>query len=350
MSVLRIESQVPLAPHTTLELGGPAEYFALIDQRSALEEALAWAAERKLPVTVLGGGSNVVVNDAGVRGLVLKLATRGVRYEDVGSEVLVSVEAGEPWDALVAQCVSRGLGGLECMSGIPGSAGAGPIQNIGAYGQEISQCVRAVEVLDRASLRSQWLQADQCGFGYRHSRFKAQPERELVLSLQLGLEPGAAACLRYTELAQVFAAHSGKPSLAEVRHAVLQLRRGKSMLLDAQDPNRRSAGSFFLNPILDPDEAERIARLVPGTRMPRYPQPDGRVKLSAAWLIEQAGTHKGERHGPVGISTRHTLALVHHGGGTSRELLALATLVRERVQKSFAVTLSLEPVCIGFDR
>lgn len=350
MSALRIESQVPLAPQTTLELGGPAEYFALVDQRAALVEGLAWAAARGLPVTVLGGGSNVLVNDEGVRGLVLKLATRGVRYEDTGSEVLVSVEAGEPWDALVAQCVSRGLGGLECMSGIPGSAGAAPIQNIGAYGQEISQCVRAVEVLDRASLRSHWLQADQCGFDYRHSRFKAEPARELVLSLQLALAPHAAACLHYAELAQVFAAHGGKPSLAEARHAVLQLRRGKSMLLDTQDPNRRSAGSFFLNPIVSVEEAQRIARLVPGARMPRYPQADGRSKLSAAWLIEQAGTHKGERHGPVGVSTRHTLALVHHGGGTSRELLALATLVRERVQKAFGVTLALEPVCIGFDR
>jgi UDP-N-acetylmuramate dehydrogenase len=350
MSALHIDRQVPLAPHTTLELGGPAEHFAVVAERSALVPALEWAAEKQLAVSVLGGGSNVIVHDDGVRGLTLKLATRGVRFEDAGSEVLVSVEAGENWDALVAQCVARGLGGVECLSGIPGSAGAGPLQNIGAYGQELSQCVRAVEVLDRASLRSSWLQAEACAFAYRHSRFKAEPERELVLSVQLALPKAAGACLRYAEVAKVFAAHSGAPSLAEVRHAVLQLRRGKSMLLDPQDPNRRSVGSFFLNPIVSASEAERIAQLGPGAPLPRYPQADGRVKLSAAWLIEQSGTHKGERHGHVGVSTRHSLALVHHGGGSSRELLALAELLGKRVRAAFGVELALEPVCLGFPR
>jgi UDP-N-acetylmuramate dehydrogenase len=357
MPALRIESQVPLARHTTLELGGPAEYFASVDDRAELIEALEWARTKSLPLTVLGGGSNVVVSDDGVRGLVVKLATHGVMFEPAGEHTLVTAQAGENWDALVAACVDAELAGIECLSGIPGSVGAGPVQNIGAYGQELAHCVRSIEVLDRLTLETQWLSLDACAFEYRNSRWKRAPGQEIVLSVRLALTPGAAPSLLYPELSQAIAARGGDsaPSLSEARKAVLALRRGKSMLLDPDDENRRSVGSFFLNPILEPSELERVAEravelgwITSAAQLPNYPQPDGRVKLSAAWLIERAGSHKGETHGHVGLSSRHSLALVHHGGGSSAELMALAELVRTRVSQCFGIELVPEPVLLGF--
>jgi UDP-N-acetylmuramate dehydrogenase len=353
---LAITDQVPLAPHTTLELGGPAQHVARITDRAALLEALAWAKARSLPVTILGGGSNVLVSDRGVAGLVLLMATQGIALVRQRDVVHATVEAGENWDAFVARSVQENLAGLECLSGIPGKVGATPIQNVGAYGQDVASSIVAVEVLDRSTWQTTWLDAAACEFGYRTSRFKRAPEHFIVLAVRFALTPSGPATLRYAELAHAIAARGEPPTLAAVRDAVQTLRRAKSMLLEPHDENRRSAGSFFLNPIVEPAQAEALwARaqalglVASRPELPCYPQPDGRQKLSAAWLIDHSGTHKGERSGQIGVSSRHALALVHHGGASSAELLAFAAKLRERVRTTFGIELVPEPVMLGFD-
>ena len=345
MTALQIEQGVSLAPYTSLELGGVAEHFARIRERDQLLEALCWARKVGQRVTVLGGGSNVVVSDSGIQGLVLRMETLGMSIDS--STGLVTAQAGESWDKLVERSVAAQLSGIECLSGIPGSVGAAPIQNIGAYGQELSQTVKAVEVLDMRSLGTRWVTPADCGFSYRQSRWKRAPGQEVVLALQLQLAPQARPHVHYAELVRALA--GAEPTTARVREQVLELRRNKSMLLEAEssDPNRRSVGSFFLNPVVSASEAARVRELA--GELPQYPQTDGTVKLSAAWLIEHAGTHKGERHGAVGVSSRHCLALVHHGGGTTRALLDLADALRARVRHSFGIELEQEPVRLGFD-
>ena len=347
-----IRDGVPLAPFTTLELGGPARHLVDAADEAAVVEALRWADGRNLPVAILGGGSNMVVSDAGFDGLVVRMATRGVRFETVGGEATVTAAAGEPWDALVAEAVGRGLGGLECLSGIPGLVGATPIQNVGAYGQEVAETIRAVRVLERGSWQVRTLSPEECGFGYRESSFKREPDRFVVLAVTFGLRPGAAPALRYRELAESLAgdgATKAAPTLADARAAVVALRARKSMLVTAGDPNRRSVGSFFTNPIVGEDEAEAAAARAgaDGAHMPRWPAGDGRVKLSAGWLIERAGIAKGLRRGPVGVSSAHALALVHHGGGTTAALIALAREIRGAVGMRFGVTLVPEPTFVG---
>lgn len=334
-----IAHDVPLASYTTLELGGAAEHFVRIDREDDLPEALAWAKARGLPTTILGGGSNVVVADRGVRGLVVAMATRGIVDTTDGDALVLRAAAGETWDDVVVHAIDRGACGIECLSGIPGSVGATPIQNVGAYGQEVADVIARVRVLDRATGTMRWIGKDACGFGYRTSAFKRAPAEHVVLEVEYALRRGSPAAPRYAELARALG--SGTPSLAQIRDAVIALRRSKSMVIDANDENRRSVGSFFTNPIVDADVAARI-----GEHAPKWPQPDGRIKLAAAWLIETSGTTKGERHGAVGISSRHTLALVHHGGGTTTALLELAHTVAERVRTRFGIELVLEPVVI----
>ena len=344
-----IRDGVLLAPFTTLELGGPARHFVEAGDDEALGEALRFAHDRKLPVTILGGGSNLVVADAGFDGLVVRIATRGTRWaSNGGDEVAVAAAAGEPWDALVAESVARGLGGIECLSGIPGLVGATPIQNVGAYGQEVAETIRAVRVLERGSWQTRDLSPAECGFGYRDSAFKRDPARFVVLAVLFGLRPGAAPALRYRELAEHFA-EEVPPTLADARAAVLALRARKSMVIAAGNPNRRSVGSFFTNPILDAGQADAVAARAgaDGEAMPRWPAADGRVKLSAGWLIERAGIAKGLRRGPVGVSSAHALALVHHGGGTTAALVALAREVAGAVEARFGVRLSPEPNFVG---
>jgi UDP-N-acetylmuramate dehydrogenase len=345
MTALQIEHGVSLAPFTSLELGGAAEHFAHIRERDQLLEALSWAHKAGKRVTMLAGGSNVIVSDRGVSGLVLRMETAGLEIDSASG--LVRAQAGERWDTLVESCVAAGLSGIECLSGIPGSVGAAPIQNIGAYGQELAQTVKAVEVLDVRSLSTHWVTPADCSFSYRHSRWKGNPGAEIVLSLQLQLAPGARPHVHYTELVRALA--NAEPTPALVRERVLELRRGKSMLQEAasHDPNRRSVGSFFLNPVVSASEAARVGALAPA--LPQYPQADGTVKLSAAWLIEHAGTCKGERRGAVGVSSKHSLALVHHGGGTTQALLDLAAELRARVQSRFGVAIEIEAVLLGFD-
>ncbi len=343
-----IRDGVPLAPFTTLELGGPARHFVEAADEGAIIEALRWADSRQLPVTILGGGSNLVVSDAGFDGLVVRIATRGLRFETSGAEVTVTAAAGEPWDGLVAESVGRGLGGVECLSGIPGLVGATPIQNVGAYGQEVAETIRAVRVLERGSWQTRALSPQECGFGYRDSAFKREPGRFVVLAVTFALRPGGAPALRYRELGEALAAHPS-PTLADARAAVLALRAKKSMLVIPGDPNRRSAGSFFMNPILDARQADEVAGRAgdDGAGMPRWPASDGRVKLSAGWLIERAGVARGLRRGPVGVSSAHALALVHHGGGTTAALMALARELQESVRIRFGVTLVPEPNFVG---
>jgi UDP-N-acetylmuramate dehydrogenase len=336
----------PLAPHCTLRVGGAARFFLEARDEATVLEAADWAASRGLPVRVLGGGSNLVIADEGVDGLVLKIGLRGVTARDVPGAVEVTAAAGEPWDDFVRHTVERGWAGLECLSGIPGLVGATPIQNVGAYGQEVSDTLTAVRALDRESGRVVTLAPADCGFGYRDSLFKSRaPGRYVVLAVTYRLIPGGAPYLGYADIAREVGTVS--PSLPAVRETVIRVRRTKSMVLDAGDPNARSCGSFFLNPIVDAGALAAIDARAAGLAMPRWPQPAGRVKLSAAWLIERAGFTRGQAAGPVGLSTRHTLAIVCHDGARARDVAAFARRVRAGVEERFGVRLHPEPIFWG---
>jgi UDP-N-acetylmuramate dehydrogenase len=355
-AALAIAEHVPLAPLTTLGIGGAARYYTRVAQPEQVAFADAWAAERGLELLVLGGGSNLLVADAGFPGLVLHLDLRGVESRVTGAGVELAAAAGEDWDGLVASCVARGWAGFECLSGIPGRVGATPIQNVGAYGQDVSETLASVTVWDRARQALAVLSNAECAFGYRHSRFKAgDGGRFVVLGVSYGLRPGGAPALRYPELQRYVTEHCGaRPALAEVRAAVLAIRRRKAMVLDPGDPNARSVGSFFVNPVVSARELaaleleERRRGLAAGASVPAYAAADGGMKLSAAWLIERAGFRRGERRGSVGISERHCLALVNRGGGTAAELVGLAREIRTRVRERFGITLQPEPVLVGF--
>ena len=339
-------ANVPLGPYTTLGVGGPARCFVETADEVAVSEALAWARARGLALRVLGGGSNVVVADAGVGGLVVRLATRGVEARARGDAVELTAAAGEAWDPLVAHAVARGWAGLECLSGIPGLVGATPIQNVGAYGQEVSDTIRAVRVLDTRDGSVATLDPAACGFGYRDSRFRSgEPGRFVVLAVTYRLRPGGVPTVAYADVARALQARGlGTPSLGDVRESVLALRRAKSMVLDPADPNRRSCGSFFTNPVVSAAEAARVAAAAGDPAMPRWPAPGGGVKLSAAWLIERAGFARGRRDGPVGLSTRHTLAVVAHEGARAADVVAFAARLAAAVEARFGVRLTREPV------
>jgi UDP-N-acetylmuramate dehydrogenase len=340
-----IREFVPLGPLTTIGVGGSARYFVEVREEAALERALAWAEARSVPVRILGGGSNVVVADAGFDGLVVRLATRGLGFISAGTDVLLRASAGEAWDEVVAAAVSRDCQGLECLSGIPGSLGATPIQNVGAYGQEVAETLVSVRVFDRDQRRARVLAASECRFAYRDSLFKSEaPERFVVLEATFRLRPGGTPAVRYAELQRHLAGQSTEPGLAEVRRAVIALRRQKSMVLDPNDENRRSCGSFFVNPVVSAQHAAEVSAASGESNMPRYPQSDGRVKLAAGWLIERAGFSKGMRRGPVGLSTRHALALVCHEGASARDVLEFAAVVQAGVRERFRVELVPEPV------
>lgn len=347
-------TDVPLGGLTTLGLGGPAERVIVVHEDEALIAGLGDADAAGRPALLLAGGSNLVVGDGPIAGDVVVLRTTGTtdRSESPDGPVLRTVAAGEPWDAVVARAVEDGLVGLECLSGIPGAAGATPIQNVGAYGQEVADTIVGVRVHDRETgTTGEWTAAD-CGFAYRTSVFKGHG-RYVVLDVTFALERSSLARpLRYGELARTLGAAPGdRVPAAAVRDAVLELRRGKGMIIDPDDPDTRSAGSFFTNPILDPEELaalrERVAAHVgPDARLPEFPEPDGRTKTSAAWLIERAGFARGHARPGAAISSKHTLALTSRGG-TTADLLALAREVAEGVQHVFGVALRPEPVFVG---
>jgi len=344
---------VPLSGYTTLRVGGPATRF--VSAESA-EEVVAAVRSAEGDLLVLGGGSNLVIADQGFDGTVVQVANRGSKIDSLGEgRVALTVEAGEDWDAVVSQTVEAGLGGLECLSGIPGSVGATPVQNVGAYGVEISQLLISVDLLDRASGEVRTLTAAELALGYRTSMLK-NTERAVVLRVRFELaDGGLSAPIRYTELARVLGVRQGKqvPAL-DARAAVLELRRGKGMVLDPDDHDTWSVGSFFTNPIVTETELPAVlARIgsVVGeeTPVPQYPAGVGTSKLSAAWLIERAGFAKGYpgSDAPVTLSSKHTLALTNRGKATANDILALAREVRDGVLSRFGVTLTPEPVLVG---
>jgi UDP-N-acetylmuramate dehydrogenase len=350
---------VPLAPFTSLRVGGTARRFVEVDSARAIVDAVSEADARGEPVLVLGGGSNLVVGDAGFDGTVVKVASRGIDVTREGERVRVEVEAGEPWDDLVARCVDEGWSGLECLSGIPGLAGATPIQNVGAYGQEVKDTVTHVRVLDRRASGERDprdVPASECGLAYRTSVFKGDARFVVTrVTFELLASPESAP-VRYPELARALGVGAAERApLRVVRDTVIALRRTKGMVLDEADPESVSAGSFFVNPLLDAASLARLVRRVQergidSAAIPAFPGDEGRTKVSAAWLIERAGFTKGWAPGEgarVGISRKHALALVNRGGATSAELLACARAIREGVRAAFDVELAIEPVVVG---
>jgi UDP-N-acetylmuramate dehydrogenase len=341
----------PLAPLTTLRVGGPARRLVTAVTDEEVVAAVEAADADGVPLLVIGGGSNLLISDDGFPGTALRVATTGFRLDGTRLELA----AGENWSAAVARTVEAGLAGVECLAGIPGSAGATPIQNVGAYGQEVSQVVTEVVAYDREARATVTLPGADCGFGYRHSRFKADPGRYVVLRVRLELQDagGLSAPLRYAETARLLGVAAGdRVPLARARDAVLKLRTGKGMVLDPEDHDTWSAGSFFTNPVLDADAwtvfLARVAdRLGPDAAPPAYPAGDGLTKTSAAWLIDRAGFAKGYGTGPARISGKHTLALTNRGGATAADILALAREVRDGVRAAFGVTLVNEPVTVG---
>ena len=339
---MRVETAVPLSSKTTLGLGGPASRFVRIERSGDIRDALALAGDD--PVLVLGGGSNLVVRDGGFPGLVMEMAIAGVHVDGTR----VSVGAGVVWDDFVAQMVDARLHGIECMSGIPGLVGATPMQNVGAYGQEVSDTITCVRVFDRESSKIETMTPAECDFGYRTSKLKGS-DRWIVIDVdfELSREPRP---IRYPELARALGVgDGGMAPISAIRETVISLRRGKGMVVDPTDPDSRSAGSFFTNPIVDAATLAQLVARLPNVTIPQWPQPDGMTKLSAGWLIERSGFTKGYTVGRVRISTKHALALVNTGNATTRELLALAREIQDGVRTTLGIELVPEPIIVGRD-
>ena len=355
---MKIVDGVRLAPYTSLGLGGEARHLAHCTSEEEILEALGWGRSRGLPVHVLGGGSNTVFDDAGYDGLVLRVELLGVRVEESNGGALVSAAAGEDWDALVRRCIEADLSGVECMSGIPGQVGATPMQNVGAYGQEVCDTIVEVRAIERDSGEGRTFANGECGFGYRTSRFKAgDRDRYIITRVTYRLPKSRRPEIRYPELQRRLEAEgvdvgslpAGAPASTAVREAVLDLRRGKAMLLES-GPDSRSAGSFYLNPVLTGEQLAEVRerwreRGGSAAEIPVYPAVGGRHKVAAAWLVERSGFARGTRRSGAAISERHALALVNRGG-TSSELLALAGEVAGAVRETFGVRLEPEPVYV----
>jgi UDP-N-acetylmuramate dehydrogenase len=344
-----IEPGVQLAAWCTLGVGGPARWFCQARDERTMVDALQWATERSQPVQVLGGGSNVVCADEGFEGLVLQVDIRGIAIVagESGSRVRVVAGAGEPWDPIVALTVDRGLAGLECLSGIPGQVGGTPIQNVGAYGQDVAGTIATVTAVDRQGGEPVELSNAACAFGYRTSRFKrADRDRFIVTRVEFSLAPGPPT-LAYTDLVEHFArCGTTSPSLGDVREAVLAIRRRKGMVIEPDNPARRSVGSFFVNPSIARAQFDALAARHPG--MPGYVVGDGAVKVPAAWLIEQAGYRRGTREGAVGVSPLQAQAIVNLGGATAAEVIRLASAIKTSVWQRFGIAIVPEPVFVGF--
>ncbi|MEU6316951.1 UDP-N-acetylmuramate dehydrogenase [Streptomyces sp. NPDC047009] len=341
----------PLAPLTTFRLGGPATRLLIATTDAEVIAAVQEADDSGTPLLLIGGGSNLVVGDKGFDGTALRIATKGFRLDGTALELA----AGEVWSDAVARTVGAGLAGVECLAGIPGSAGATPIQNVGAYGQEVSSTITEVIAYDRRTRETVTIPNAECAFSYRHSRFKSDPERFVVLRVRFQLEDaeGLSAPMRYAETARALGVEPGdRVPLAAARETVLKLRAGKGMVLDPEDHDTWSAGSFFTNPILTDEEfaafLSRVQeRLGAEVAPPAYAAGEGHTKTSAAWLIDKAGFTKGYGSGRARISTKHTLALTNRGGATTEDLLALAREVVAGVREAFGITLVNEPVTVG---
>lgn len=336
---------------TTFQVGGAARWFAEATTEQEVMDAVEYARQNNLRLFVLGGGSNLVVADSGWPGMVLKIALRGVQESQQDGLRHFDAGAGEDWDSLVALAVSRDCGGIEAMSGIPGTVGGTPVQNVGAYGQEVSETIVNVRVLDLFSMKVQDLRNQECGFAYRTSIFNSfEVGCNIVLRVTYALRPGASPHIEYADLKKFFAVAGGAPTLQQTRDAVRQIRLSKAMLIVPNDDDCRSAGSFFKNPIVDAAMDARIQQIAAtrGLTPPRFSTPEG-TKLSAAWLVEQSGFQKGYTLGAVGISTKHTLAIVNRGGAKASEIVALKDEVQQRVRGTWEIDLQPEPVFLGFD-
>jgi UDP-N-acetylmuramate dehydrogenase len=346
----RVEENVALAPLTTLGVGGNARFFVRAVSVVDVENAASFARRRKLPLFVLGGGSNLLVSDRGWDGLVLQVGILGMEERSEGAATLFDVGAGVDWDVFVAHCVARNLGGIECLSGIPGSVGGTPVQNVGAYGQEVSETIAAVLAFDLEENRVRELAAAECGFSYRGSIFNgSQHGRYIILRVTYRLSSDIKPSLGYADLQKYFAGREA-PLLAEVREAVLKIRASKGMLITAGDPDSRSAGSFFKNPVLSEAQHSELVRRTAerGLEVPSYPALSQQRKVSAAWLVENSGFRKGYVRGKAGISSKHALAIVNLGGATAAEIVALKDEIQAGVEAAWGVRLEPEPVFLGF--
>lgn len=332
-----------LAGHTTFRLGGPARSFVEVTSEDDFISAVRQADAAGEPVLVLAGGSNMLIGDDGFAGTVVKVATKGITVQQAGAEVLVTAAAGEYWDNFVAMAVAHDWVGIEALSGIPGCVGSTAIQNVGAYGQEVAGTIESVRTWDRTTRDFVTFDNQECQFGYRDSRFKREPGRYLVLEVTFRFRCGATADpLRFGELRRRLQQDDQLVPISAVRETVLELRRGKGMVIDPDDPDTWSAGSFFTNPIITTADAQSLPAAAP-----RYPQPDGRVKTSAAWLIEHAGFAKGYGRPPATLSTKHTLALTNRGAARTADVLALAREIRAGVKQAFGIDLVPEPVLVN---
>lgn len=347
---LVIEENVSLAALTTLEIGGAARYFASAKNENQIVEALNFAAGKNLETFILGGGSNVLIADEGFDGLVLQIALKGIFVETAENKTFVTANAGEDWDAFCEFCVGENLQGIECLSGIPGLVGGTPVQNVGAYGQEVSETISAVRVFDRRENDFKNLTDKECGFGYRTSIFNSsEKNRHIVLAVTFALEPDGKPKIAYKDLREFFGEKT--PTLQKTREAVLKIRAAKSMVIDARDPNSKSAGSFFKNPIVEPEKFAEIVERARNLGLESVPffKADGQnVKVPAAWLIEKSGFDKGYRKETVGLSAKHTLAIVNLGGATAKELLDFKREIQAAVKRNFNVELQPEPIFVGF--
>ena len=342
-----IRENVPLAPLTTLGVGGNTRFFAKAETAADVEAAVKYSQSKDIPLFVLGGGSNVLISDEGWSGLVLQIAIPGIEEAAPGK---FSVGAGVDWDSFVEHCVARDYAGIECLSGIPGSVGGTPVQNVGAYGQEVSEAITSVQAFDLRENRVRDLAATECGFSYRTSIFNtSQRGRFIILRVTYALQPDGKPNLQYADLQKYFAGQNN-PSLAEVRAAVRTIRTSKGMLISPGDPDSRSAGSFFKNPVLTQSQHQELVRLATagGLEVPSYPALEQHHKVSAAWLVEHSGFQKGYVRGRAGISSKHALALVNRGGATAEEIVALQEEIQAAVSRTWGIHLDPEPIRVGF--
>lgn len=348
---MNLQEDIPLAPLTTLQVGGPARYFVDATTEEEVREAVDWALLREYPLFILGGGSNLVVSDAGWPGLILRISILGIAEHAGQGQMRFNVGAGEEWDRFVGYAIGRNCAGIECMSGIPGSVGGTPVQNVGAYGQEAGDTICSVLVLDTENMQTRVMEAEECGFSYRTSIFNStQRGRYIILRVAYELTPGGSPNIRYADLQRHFAGWAEPPSLAQVRDAVRTVRAGKAMLITAGDEDCRSAGSFFKNPLLSEAEYQRLmgAASGRGVVVPSYPMVSSQRKVSAAWLVEHSGFAKGFSHGRVGISRKHALAIVNRGGATAADIFELEYMIEQRVREQWGIQLIPEPVFVGF--
>lgn len=352
LASVNIQEQVPLGPLTTIGVGGPARYFVECASEHDVRDAVDFARTRSLSIFVLGGGSNLVVSDAGFDGLVLKVAIRGISVSDNdGTEVVIDTGAGEDWDEFVGATVVQNCAGVECLSGIPGTVGGTPVQNVGAYGQEVSATIREVDAYDLKSSEVRRFSNANCGFAYRTSRFNTTERgRYIILRVRFALQRGGCPQLAYADLRKHFAGRDC-PTLREIREGVIAIRRGKGMVLDPADPDSHSAGSFFKNPVLSDEQFRELEQRATarGLTVPSYPALSAQRKVSAAWLVEEAGFRKGYARGPVGISSKHSLAMINRGGATAADVVALKNEIQRAVAEQFGIDLHPEPVFLGFD-